>query len=107
VLNFIDIDRKDQSIPGVEILEVEHQLHGSVEYIRPDPRVRIFRLERFNFKTEGMIGSPATIESVKEVIGDTVTLGVLVGVDHQLGKLGVGYPALECDIERITMGIRA
>ena len=54
-----------------------------------------------------MIGSPATIESVKEVIGDTVTLGVLVGVDHQLGKLGVGYPALERDIERITMGIRA
>ena len=54
-----------------------------------------------------MIGSPATIKSVEEVVGDTVTLGVLVGVDHQLGKLGVGYPALECDIERITMGIRA
>ena len=52
-----------------------------------------------------MIGTSVCVDGVKEVVGNAITWGVLIGIDDQLRELGVGYPTFKRDVERIAMGI--
>ena len=54
-----------------------------------------------------MIGTSVCVDGVKEVVSNTIARGVLIGIDHQLRELGVGYPTFKRDVERVAMGICA
>ena len=105
MLHLVDIDREDQTIASIEILEVQHQLHRSVENLSKHPSIRILGLQGFDLETERLVGPSARLDGVKQIIGNAVTRRVLIGIDHQPRQLGIGHPALEGHIERIPVRI--
>ena len=105
MLHFVDIDREDQSIASVEILEVQHQLHRSIENLGKHPSIRILGLQGFDLKAESLVGPSARLDGVKQIVGNAVTRRVLIGIDHQPRQLGIGNPPLEGHIERIPVRI--
>ena len=68
VVNFVDIDRKDQLVPRDEIRELEDQLTAAVNDSCLDRCAGVFREKTLNFKRMSLVDTQSTSGRVKNHI---------------------------------------